>query len=110
VPTVELPPATPFTDQSTLVSPVSVSVNAIVPPDPTAATVGETVTVTGVLFGGGVEELLDELHPVINNASATHPAHTNILDFMDDPLNWTAAVCFGLGKPDKYYPKGSKKL
>jgi hypothetical protein len=47
VPTVELPPATPFTDQETavLVVPVTVATNCTVVPASIDASVGETDTV-----------------------------------------------------------------
>ena len=54
VPTVELPPATPFTDQVTavLVVPVTVAVNCTLVPAGVVESVGATVTVA--FTGGGV--------------------------------------------------------
>jgi len=51
VPTVALPPVTPFTCQVTAVLLVfcTVAVNCRVPPAPTVADVGEIVTLTGIV-------------------------------------------------------------
>jgi hypothetical protein len=64
VPTVELPPATPFTLQLTAVFevPVTVAVNCCCPPMVTWAVVGESVTVTvaAVTVTLAEEEALEE--------------------------------------------------